>query len=51
MGYGALQLAVGLGVLAIRPLGLGAVVVFLGVCFLGFSLFGFSVRRSVERKA
>ena len=51
VGYGVLQLAVGLGVLAIRPLGLGAVVVFLGVCFLGFSLFGFSVRRSVERKA
>jgi len=51
MGYGLLQLFIGVAVIRIRPVGLVAVIVLLGVCFLGFSLFGFSVRRSVERKA
>ena len=50
IAYGLLQLFIGVAVIRIRPVGLVAVIVLLGVCFLGFSLFGFSVRRSVERK-
>jgi Fuc2NAc and GlcNAc transferase len=51
VGYGLLQLFVGMAVMGIRPVGLIAVIVFLAMCFIGFWAFGFSVRRSVEGKA
>ena len=50
VGYGLLQLFVGLAVIGIRPVGLIPVIGFLAMCFIGFSAFGFSVRRSVERE-
>lgn len=50
LGYGLLQLFIGLAVIGIKPVGLITVIGFLGMCFIGFSAFGFSVRRSVERK-
>ena len=45
LGYGLLQLFIGLAVIGIKPVGLIAVIGFLVMCFIGFS-----VRRSVERK-
>ena len=48
VGYGFLQLFIGLAIMGIRPMGLIAVIVFLGVCFIGFCLLGSFVRRSVE---
>ena len=50
VGYEVSQLFIGLSVMGIRPVGLIAVIVFLAMCFIGFSVFGLSVRRSVERE-
>ena len=48
VGYGVLQLLVGLAVLGIRGYGTVVVLGFLGVCFLGFWGFGCWVRRSAD---
>ena len=50
VGYGLLQLFIGLAVIGIKPVGVISVIGFLGMCFIGFSAFGFSVRRSVARE-
>ena len=56
-GIGILAAFLFVSIVAGVPLGLWAsaaflaVIGFLDVCFLGFSLFGFSARRSVEGKA
>ena len=44
-GYGALQLMVGIGALALRGYGNLAVVIFLGICFAAFGIVSFVVRR------
>ena len=44
-GYGALQLMVGIGALALRGYGNLAVVIFLGCCFAAFGIVSFVVRR------
>ena len=43
-GYGALQLMVGVGALALRGYGDLVVVIFLGSCFAGFALVGSGLR-------
>ena len=45
-GYGALQLMVGVGALALRGYGNLAVVIFLGCCFAGFGIVSSIVRNS-----
>jgi len=51
VGYGVFQTAVGLSVLAVKPLGLMAVVLLLAAYSIGFFVFGFVIRRSVARPA
>ena len=51
VGYGLFQLVVGLSVLAVKPLGLMAVILLLTAYSIGFFAFGFLVRRSVARPA
>jgi len=46
-GYGVLQLAVGLSVLLVKPLGLTPVILFLAFWFLAFFIFCAFVRRRV----
>jgi len=48
VGYGVLQLVVGIGALVVREYGTLAVVGFLGFCFMGFSCFGYWVRKRSE---
>ncbi len=48
MGYGVLQLVVGVGALGLRGYGTVVVVAFLGVCFVGFWGFGAWVRGKTE---
>jgi len=45
VGYGALQLVVGIGALTLRGYGDLVVVAFLGCCFVGFWVISFFVRR------
>jgi Fuc2NAc and GlcNAc transferase len=47
IGYGVVQLSVGLGAFFIKPFGLVPLIGVLLACFLGFSVFGQIVRRSV----
>lgn len=46
-GYGALQLVVGLGALAIREYGTLVIFFFLGICFAGFFCFSYLLRKQV----
>lgn len=48
VGYGVLQLIVGIGALLIRGYGTLVVVIFLGSCFAGFCCFGYWVRKRSE---
>ncbi len=48
VGYGVLQLIIGLSVLAIRPLGIVAVLFLLGAYFGGFTLVSFRFRKRLE---
>jgi Fuc2NAc and GlcNAc transferase len=45
VGYGALQLVVGMGALALRGYGDLALIAFLGCCFAGFGVVSSFVRR------
>jgi Fuc2NAc and GlcNAc transferase len=49
VGYGVLQLVVGVGALTLRGYGDLVVVVFLGCCFVGFWGFGYLVRKRVQK--
>ena len=51
LGYGLLQAMVGVSVLGVKPLGLGAVILLLIAYSVGFFAFGFLVRRSAARPA
>ena len=51
VGYGVLQLVVGIGALTLRGYGDLAVVIFLGFCFAGFGMVSFFVRRWAHAKA
>ena len=46
-GYGLAQVAIGAGVLALRPWGVGAVAVFLAVCFVASCFMSWRLRRAV----
>ncbi len=48
MGYGILQLVVGMGVLLLRDFGSVVVLLFLTVCFAGFVFYSFSMRKRLE---
>lgn len=48
VGYGVLQLVVGIGALTLRGYGDLVVVAFLGICFAGFGGFGYLVRKRDE---
>ena len=50
-GYGLFQTAVGLSVLAVKPLGLMAIIFLLAAYSVGFFVFGSFVRRNVARPA
>ena len=45
VGYGVLQLMIGIGALALRGYGDLVVVIFLGICFAAFGIVSFVVRR------
>ena len=47
VGYGLLQILVGIGALVFRGYGDLAVVVFLGSCFAGFAMISYIVRKSL----
>jgi len=49
VGYGVLQLMVGVGALTLRWYGVLVVVVFLVCCFVGFWGFGYLVRKRVQK--
>ena len=49
VGYGVLQVAVGLAAMGIKGYGTGALSLFLGVCFAAFWAFGLLVRNAASR--
>jgi len=49
VGYGVLQLVVGIGAMAMRGYGTLTLIFFLGVCFAGFFGFGYLVRKRVKK--
>lgn len=48
VGYGLLQIIIGLSVLAIRPFGIAAVLFLLGPYFGGFTLVSYNIRMKVD---
>jgi len=49
VGYGLIQLIVGLGVLGVRPFGIPAVIVLLVFCFAAFASVSFLVRKNLTQ--